>query len=107
MKRLLFDVQSGQRQILHLEIGNCVRFEPQQILRLFAWHAGAEGVDETVELLERRSREVGGNPADRATMLDPDYMAMVLAMDTLWAAGESAVTGLSQGEDCSAPEFSS
>ncbi|EIE23982.1 hypothetical protein COCSUDRAFT_53175 [Coccomyxa subellipsoidea C-169] len=68
---------------------------------------GAEGVDETVELLERRSREVGGNPADRATMLDPDYMAMVLAMDTLWAAGESAVTGLSQGEDCSAPEFSS
>jgi hypothetical protein len=25
-----------------------------------------------------------------AAMLDPDYMAMVLAMDTLWASGEPA-----------------
>jgi hypothetical protein len=63
-------------------------------------------VDETLELLEKRSGEVGGNAADRAAMLDPDYMAMVLAMDTLWAADDSTAAGLTQGEDCPGPQSS-
>lgn len=66
--------------------------------------AGAEDVEETVQLLERRSGDVGGNAADRAAMLDPDYMAMVLAMDTLWAADDSDATGLPQADDSPVPQ---
>ncbi len=47
---------------------------------------------------------MGGNAADRAAMLDPDYMAMVLAMDTLWAADDSGATGLPQADDSPVPQ---
>lgn len=66
-------------------------------------HAGAEDVEETVQLLEKRSGDVGANAADRAAMLDPDYMAMVLAMDTLWAADDDAATEMPQLDDSSVP----
>lgn len=66
---------------------------------------GAEDVEETVQLLEKRSGDVGGNAADRAAMLDPDYMAMVLAMDTLWAADDGAATDLPQMDESPVPHL--
>lgn len=63
---------------------------------------GAAGdAEEPREVLEARTsgEAAPSAAADRAAMLDPDYMAMVLAMDTLWAADDAtAAAGLPEGE---------
>ncbi len=49
--------------------------------------AGEVDGDMEVSAVRKQTGETGAN----AALLDPDYMAMVLAMDTLWVAdhGES------------------